>query len=57
MEWIDEVIDIREQFPLLSKTIEIVSRLAVKHANVQGVTVVMTTDFMITIKTSQGLMD
>ncbi|MEH7299915.1 TnsA endonuclease N-terminal domain-containing protein [Neobacillus drentensis] len=59
LEWIDEVVDIREQFPLLpqSRTEEIAKQLGIKHANVEGVPVVMTTDFMITIQTSKGLVD
>lgn len=59
LEWIDEVVDIREQFPLLplSRTEEIAEQLGIKHANVEGIPVVMTTDFMITIQTSRGLID
>ncbi|WP_339148446.1 MULTISPECIES: TnsA endonuclease N-terminal domain-containing protein [unclassified Sutcliffiella] len=59
LEWLEEVVDIREQFPLLplSRTEEIAEQLGIKHANVDGVPVVMTTDFVITLKTSNGLID
>ncbi|MEH7125587.1 TnsA endonuclease N-terminal domain-containing protein [Bacillus sp. JJ1773] len=59
LEWVDEVVDIREQFPLipLERTQEIAQQLGIKHANVDGVPVVMTTDFVITLKTSKGLID
>jgi hypothetical protein len=59
LEWLDVVVDIREQFPLLplSRTEEIAKQLGIKHAHVDGVPVVMTTDFVITLKTSNGLID
>lgn len=59
LEWVDEVVDIREQFPLLplERTQEIAHQLGIKHAHVDGVPVVMTTDFVITLKTSKGLID
>ncbi|WP_225218982.1 TnsA endonuclease N-terminal domain-containing protein [Fictibacillus norfolkensis] len=59
LEWIDTVVDIREQFPLLplNRTEEIAKQLGIKHAHVDGVPVVMTTDFLITLRTSQGLID
>ncbi|MFT4413333.1 TnsA endonuclease N-terminal domain-containing protein [Fredinandcohnia humi] len=59
LEWLDEVVDIREQFPLLplSRTEEIADLLGIKHAHVDNVPVVMTTDFLITIKTPNGLVD
>ncbi|RDI37522.1 TnsA endonuclease N-terminal domain-containing protein [Falsibacillus pallidus] len=59
LEWIEEVVDIREQYPLLplSRTEEIANELGIKHANVEGTPVEMTTDFMITMKTSQGNID
>jgi hypothetical protein len=55
-EWLNGVIDIREQFPLLplEKTIEIAKQLGIKHAHVDNTPVVMTTDFMLTIMTSDG---
>jgi hypothetical protein len=59
LEWLDAVVDIREQFPLLplSRTEEIAKQLGIKHAHLDGVPVVMTTDFLITLRTSQGLID
>ncbi len=59
LEWLEEVVDIREQFPLLpiSRTEEIAEQLGVQHAHLDGVNVVMTTDFLITIRTPKGLMD
>jgi hypothetical protein len=59
LEWIDEVVDIREQYPLFpqSRTEEIANQLNIKHANVDGVPVVMTTDFNITLRTSSRLVD
>jgi hypothetical protein len=59
LEWLDEVVDIREQFPLLplSRTEEIAEQLGIKHAHVDDVNVVMTTDFVVTLKTSSGLID
>ncbi|GLO64426.1 TnsA endonuclease N-terminal domain-containing protein [Oceanobacillus kimchii] len=59
LEWLDEVIDIREQFPLLpqSRTEEIADQLGIKHPYLDGKPVVMTTDFVITLKTNNGLMD
>lgn len=59
LEWLDEVVDIREQFPLLpqNRTEEIAQQLGIKHAHLDGVPVIMTTDFIITLKTSNGLID
>ncbi|WP_026585113.1 heteromeric transposase endonuclease subunit TnsA [Bacillus sp. J33] len=59
LEWLDEVVDIREQFPLLplSRTEEIAEQLGIKHAQLDENSVVMTTDFVITLKTSNGLID
>ncbi|MCM3006711.1 TnsA endonuclease N-terminal domain-containing protein [Priestia koreensis] len=59
LEWLDEVVDIREQFPLLpiERTQEIADQLGIKHAHYQGVPVVMTTDFMITLNTPNGYKD
>lgn len=53
------MVDIREQFPLLPlrRTEEIAKQLGIKHAHLDGVPVVMTTDFLITLRTSQGLID
>ena len=43
LEWVDEVADIREQFPLIpmERTQEISKQLGIKHANVDGVPVVI----------------
>jgi hypothetical protein len=59
LEWQDEVVDIREQYPLLprSRTEEIANQLGIKHAQLDDVPVVMTTDFVITLKTPKGLID
>lgn len=59
LEWLDEVVDIREQFPLLpiERTQEIADQLGIKYPHYQGVPVVMTTDFMITLKTPNGYKD
>lgn len=53
LEWTDEVIDVREQFPLdREKTYEIAQDLGIKHPTdpKTGVPVVMTTDFLITLR-------
>lgn len=58
LEWLDFVIDIREQYPLsLSKTEEIANRIGIKHPHLDGVPVVMTTDFLLTLETPQGKID
>ena len=59
LEWLDEVVDIREQFPLLpqSRTEEIAMQLGIKHPHIDDVSVVMTTDFVITLNTPNGLID
>lgn len=58
-EWLDGVIDIREQWPLLplEKTIEIAEQLGIKHPHMDGTPVVMTTDFRLTLKTKNGSRD
>jgi len=58
-EWLDGVIDIREQFPLLplEKTIEIAKQLGINHAHIDGTPVVMTTDFRLTLRTKNGNID
>jgi TnsA endonuclease N terminal/TnsA endonuclease C terminal len=58
-EWLDGVIDIREQWPLLplEKTIEIADQLGIKHSHMDGTSVVMTTDFRLTLKTKDGSQD
>lgn len=58
LEWLDFVIDIREQYPLpLPKTEEIAERIGIKHAHLDEVPVVMTTDFLLTLETPQGKFD
>jgi len=59
LEWLDEVVDIREQFPLLpqSRTEEIAEQLGIKHPHLDEVAVTMTTDFLITLKTPKGLIN
>ena len=50
LEWASNVSDIREQFPLdIDETREIANKLDLKHANVSGNDIVMTTDFLISI--------
>jgi hypothetical protein len=58
-EWLDGVVDIREQWPLLpiEKTIEIADRLGIEHANVDGTPVVMTTDFRLALETPRVMLD
>jgi TnsA endonuclease N terminal/TnsA endonuclease C terminal len=51
----DDVVDIREQFPLRrEETLEIASALQVRHPAVRGVDIVMTTDFLVTRRTHDG---
>lgn len=59
LEWQDEIVDIREQFPLLpiSRTEEVANQLGIKHPHLEGKMVTITTDFMITLKTFNGLID
>lgn len=49
-EWADSVVDIREQYPLtpIELTMEIASKLNIRHPHFNGENVVMTTDFMLT---------
>lgn len=60
-EFSDLIVDIREQFPLLplEETIVIAEELGVKHpANPKtGESVVMTTDFLLTINKGQGVIE
>lgn len=55
-DWIDEVIDIREQFPLDRElTVQIAEKMNLKHPmDIQTQTpLVMTTDFLLTIRTEK----
>ncbi|WP_346871235.1 TnsA endonuclease N-terminal domain-containing protein [Clostridium sp. UBA5119] len=59
LEYSDNVVDIREQYPLLpiEDTITIANELGIKHPSnpETGEYIVMTTDFLITISTENGL--
>lgn len=59
LEYSDKVIDIREQFPLLpiEDTISIADELGISHPRnpETGEAVVMTTDFLVTISTVDGI--
>ncbi|MEH2530802.1 hypothetical protein V1277_002822 [Bradyrhizobium sp. AZCC 1588] len=51
----DRTLDIREQFPLpRHETLEIATKLGVKHPKINGVYIVMTTDLLVTRSTSSG---
>ncbi|WP_391560716.1 TnsA endonuclease N-terminal domain-containing protein [Robertmurraya sp.] len=59
MEWAENVIDVREQFPLLplEKTLFIAETLGIKHPRdpKSQHPVVMTTDMLITVKSKEGI--
>lgn len=59
LEYSEDVIDIREQYPLLpiEETIFIANELGIKHPKnpETGKNIVMTTDFLITIATKDGI--
>jgi hypothetical protein len=59
LEYSDNVKDIREQFPLLPQedTIDIADELGLRHPKnpETGEDIVMTTDFLITVSTSDGI--
>lgn len=62
LQWNDAVVDIREQFPLLplEHTKAIAERLSIRHSAInrqQGEEVIMTTDFLITIKEGNTVKD
>ncbi|WP_052221458.1 heteromeric transposase endonuclease subunit TnsA [Clostridium homopropionicum] len=61
LQWNENVIDIREQFPMnLIDTVRIAKDLGIKHPphnKKSGNEVIMTTDFIITIKSNDGLKD
>jgi TnsA endonuclease N terminal/TnsA endonuclease C terminal len=52
LEWSDDVLEIREQFPLrpLEATCRIASRLKVRHPQQRGELLLMTTDFLIIVR-------
>lgn len=55
-DWSDQVVDIREQYPLtpIEATQKIAARLNIKHPQLKGEDVVMSTDFMLTTKSVHG---
>ncbi|AIY08781.1 hypothetical protein A7311_20645 [Paenibacillus polymyxa] len=55
-EWSDQVVDIREQYPLtpIEVTQEIAAKLNIKHPQYEGKDIVMSTDFMLTTMSSDG---
>jgi TnsA endonuclease N terminal/TnsA endonuclease C terminal len=57
LEWADDVIDIREQFPLLplQRTLQIAHSLGIRHPSVRGEPIIMTIDFLLTVRTGDGL--
>lgn len=58
LEWTDQVIDIREQYPLnREKTIKIAEMKNITHSidEESGTLIVMTTDFLITVRGQTGL--
>lgn len=56
MDWEPRVVDIREQFPCLplSDTVVVAERLGVRHPQVNGEPVVMTSDFRLTLALPDG---
>lgn len=52
LDWSENVVDIREQYPLLplEETLEIAKNLGYRHPSMYGKYRVMTTDFLITLK-------
>lgn len=61
LEWAPNVVDIREQYPLLplERTLEIADRLRIKHpAHPRSKQpIVMTTDFLVDVKTDEGIIN
>lgn len=56
LNWMDRVVDIREQFPLeIERSVEISEQLHIPHAHINNVPVYQTTDFNISIQTNEGL--
>lgn len=50
LEWQDDVIDIREQYPLINRSLcmEIADKNIIKYPKINNTPIIMTTDFMIT---------
>jgi hypothetical protein len=57
LTWSDLVVDIREQYPLtpIQRTIEIADQLGIPHAHYRDEKVHATTDFVISIETTEGI--
>ncbi|MGM1023771.1 MAG: TnsA endonuclease N-terminal domain-containing protein [Bacillota bacterium] len=59
MEWSEQVIDIREQFPLLplDKTLYIAQKLGIKHPTdpKNKLPIIMTTDMLLTVKQEESI--
>jgi hypothetical protein len=59
MEWSEQVIDIREQFPLLplDKTLYIAEKLGIKHPTdpKNKLPIIMTTDMLLTVKQEESI--
>src|SRR5436309_2818870 len=59
LEWTEDVLDIREQYPILNReeTIQIAEEKGINHPkdNKTGTPIVMTTDFLITIRLSNEI--
>ncbi|WP_449603908.1 TnsA endonuclease N-terminal domain-containing protein [Paenibacillus sp. Marseille-Q9583] len=54
-DWTDQVIDIREQYPLpIEETQRIAKKLNIIHANLHGQDVVQTSDFMLTVPNGEN---
>ncbi|ETT61201.1 MULTISPECIES: heteromeric transposase endonuclease subunit TnsA [Paenibacillus] len=54
-DWTDQVIDIREQYPLpIEETQRIAKKLNIIHANLKGQDVVQTSDFMLTVPNGEN---
>lgn len=54
-EWAENVIDIREQYPLdFEITMRIAQKLNIPHPHLNGDNVIMTSDFMLTVKLPDG---
>jgi hypothetical protein len=55
-EWSEDVIDIREQYPLtpIDITMDIASKLNMRHPHLNGENVIMTTDFLLTVVKEGG---
>jgi TnsA endonuclease N terminal/TnsA endonuclease C terminal len=56
LEWSDDVLEIREQFPLvpLESTFRLAQSLGLRHPGVRGELTLMTTDFLILVRSGNG---